>query len=119
MKLYDMLDNALYFQEVWIFEHNAYDQNMPLFKGTVNDARQDVENVWNYLMCEVEFFDCSCEILDIRVRNEQFEERFESHYFGSDRWGEKKEERPWRHSIEISQDKSNGWRNPDGLVRDS
>ena len=46
-----MLDRAMAHQTVWIFEHNAYDQNMPLFKGTVNDARIDKELVvWDYLM---------------------------------------------------------------------
>ena len=37
MTLYDMLDKAIADQEVWIFEHNAYDQNMPLFKGNIWD----------------------------------------------------------------------------------
>ena len=33
MVLYEMLDKAKYYQKVWIFKTNAYDQNMPIFKG--------------------------------------------------------------------------------------
>ena len=65
-----MLDKAMAHQKVWIFENNAYDQNMPLFQGTVNNARIEPElRVWDFLMCEVEFYDCSHGILDIRVSN--------------------------------------------------
>ena len=70
MTLYEMLDRAMAHQKVWIFEQNTYDQNMPLFKGTVNDARIDPElRVWDFLMCEVELYDCSNGILDIRVKD--------------------------------------------------
>ena len=105
MKLYDMLDKAMAGQKVWIFEHNAYDQNMPLFKGEVYDARSDQNAVWDYLMCEVDHFDCSDNILDIRVRDEYYEERLEGHYGRSDRWGKSRDERPWLYSIEIKEDK--------------
>ena len=64
LTLYEMLDRAMAHQKVWIYENNAYDQNMPLFKGTVNDARIEPElRVWDFLMCEVEFYDCSNGIL--------------------------------------------------------
>lgn len=33
MTLYEMLDVTFYYQPVWIYETNAYGQNMPLFKG--------------------------------------------------------------------------------------
>ena len=105
MTLWEMLDKTLYNQKVWIFESNAYDQNMPIFKGTVQEARSDTERVWNFLMCDVDHHECADSILDIRVRNEHYEERLEGHYIFSDRWGEKKEQRPWRYSIEISMEK--------------
>ena len=38
LTLYEMLDRAMAHQKVWIYENNAYDQNMPLFQGTVNDC---------------------------------------------------------------------------------
>lgn len=105
MTLYDMLDKAIADQEVWIFEHNAYDQNMPLFKGNIWDARADRETVWMYLMCEVDYYDCSYNILDIRVNDKYYEERLEGHYGRSDKWGKNKEERPWLYSIEIDEEK--------------
>lgn len=106
MTLWDMLDKTKYYQMVWIFETNAYDQNMPLFKGTVQDARQDTDRVWDYLMCEVETYDCDCGLLDIRVRDKYYNERLESHYtIASEHWGDRKEKRPWRHSCEIEMEK--------------
>lgn len=77
MTLYDMLDKTKYYQQVWIFETNAYDQNMPLFKGTVQDARRDTDRVWDYLMCAVDTYDCEGGLLDIRVRDEYYDERLE------------------------------------------
>lgn len=105
MTLYDMLDKTIVDQEVWIFEHNAYDQNMPLFRGNVWDARADQETVWMYLMCEVDYYVCSYNILDIRVNDKYYEERLEGHYGRSDKWGKNKGERPWLYSIEIDEEK--------------
>ena len=106
MTLYEMLDKAMAHQKVWIYENNTYDQNMPLFQGTVNDARIDPEIVvWDYLMCQIEYYDCSCGILDIRVRSENYGERFEKHYVYGDEWERDKSKRPWRYSIEISEEK--------------
>lgn len=106
MTLWDMLDKAKYYQKVWIFETNAYDQNMPLFKGTVDDARADTDCVWDYLMCEVETYDCQGGILDIRVHDKYYNEQLESHYtVCSGKWGRDKEKRPWRYSIEIDCEK--------------
>lgn len=116
MTLYEMLDCTKYYQQVWIFESNARDQNMPLFKGTVHEARGDTDRVWDYLMCQVEYYDCTVGgILDIRVRDEYFEEPLEGHYsIASHRWGEKKNERPWRYSIEIDQEKAEAALGGDG-----
>ena len=102
MTLWDMLDKTKYYQKVWIFETNAYDQNMPIFKGTVDEARRDADRVWDYLMCEVENYDCEGGLLDIRVRDKYYDERLEGHYsVCSDSWGDAIETRPWRFSCEI------------------
>ena len=101
MTLYEMLARTMYYQKVWIFETNAYDQNMPLFKGIVEDARKDTDKVWDFLMCEVEYYDCTTGILDIRVRNEFFNEKMEGHYTFGDEWGAEQSKRPWRYSAEI------------------
>lgn len=58
-ELFDIMrfhrDHAdMYFQKVWIFETNAYDQNMPIYKGNVQGAREEGDLVWDYLPCEVE-----------------------------------------------------------------
>ena len=107
MTLYEMLDKTLYYQTVWIFEHNAYDQNMPLFRGRVEDARKDTERVWNYLMCEVEHYEYVNGILDIRVRDEYYELRFEegNYTLTGRRWGRERNSRPWLYSAEIDADK--------------
>lgn len=105
MTLYDMLDKTKYYQQVWIFETNAYDQNMPLFKGTVDEARRDADMVWDYLMDGVEIYDCEGGILDIRVRTKDYNDHFENRYSNSDRWGDAVESRPWRWSIEIDMEK--------------
>lgn len=107
MTLYEMLDKTLYYQTVWIFEHNAYDQNMPLFRGSVEDARKDTERVWNYLMCEVDHYECVNGILDIRVRDEYYELRLEegNYTLTGRRWGRERNSRPWLHSAEIATDK--------------
>ena len=107
MTLYEMLDKTLYYQTVWIFEHNAYDQNMPLFRGRVQDARMDTEQVWSYLMCEVDHYECTGEILDIRVRDEYYEQRFEegNYRLSGEHWGRDRSRRPWLWSAEIDSDK--------------
>ena len=107
MTLYEMLDKAMAHQKVWIYENNAYDQNMPLFQGTVNDARIEPElRVWDFLMCEVEFYDCSHGILDIRVKDGNYNERLEEHYHFNEKWDRwDKNKRPWRYSCEIAEEK--------------
>lgn len=88
MTLYEMLDRTTAVQDVWIFETNTYDQNMPLFKGRVEDARVDRDSlVWSYLMCEVEYYDCSYGILDIRLKDEYYNFHLEDHYLSSGKWG--------------------------------
>ena len=106
MKLWDMLDKAMYYQKVWIFETNAYDQNMPLYKGNVQGAREEGNLVWDWLPCEVENYAYSDGILDIRVRDKHYEERLEGHYsIASEHWGDHMEKRPWRYSSEIEWEK--------------
>lgn len=104
MTLYEMLDKTLFNQIVWIYETNAYDQNMPIFKGVVEGARGDTERIWNYLMCEVDHYECNTGILLIKVKNEHYKSRMEEHYLFSEKWGVEKEKRPWRHSSEIDRE---------------
>lgn len=107
MTLYEMLDVTLYYQQVWIFETNAYGQNMPLFKGLVEEARANTEKVWMWLMAKVDHYQCNTGILVIKVVDERYEERLENHYFYSEKWGRERNERPWLYSCEIDDDLRN------------
>ena len=104
MTLYEMLDKTLYYQTVWIYEINAYDQNMPIFKGIVEEARRNTDRVWDYLMCEVDHYECNTGILLIKVKNVHFESKMDEHYMFSEKWGSEKESRPWRYSCEINRE---------------
>lgn len=105
MILYDMLNCTYYYQKVWIYVTNVYDQNMLVFKGTVQEARGDADSTWDFLTCEVDHYSLEeCGILLITVKNKYYEERLETQYTQSDRWGKKKEERPYLYWNEIKQE---------------
>lgn len=106
MTLWDMLDKTKYYQPVWIFETNDRGQNMPIFKGTVDEARRDGDNTWDYLPCEVERYDVSYGLLDIRVTGPWRSKTIAERYSGSDKWGDTMSERPWRYDTEIDTEKS-------------
>ena len=108
MTLYEMLDCTLYYQQVWIYNHNAYDQNMPIFKGKVEGARR-YQEVWNYLTCDVDHYECDTGILLIYVKDEFYEKRLEEgNYKGSSKWwGRERNKRPWLHTAEIREDLRN------------
>lgn len=104
MKLYDMLNATLYYQKVWIFETDAYDKNMPIFKGTVDEARKD-DYVWDYLQNEVNHYECNTGILVIFAKSSCFKEGLENNYTASaDDWGKDAQKRPWRYSAEINRE---------------
>lgn len=101
MTLYEMLDATHCCQPVCIYETNAYEQNMPLFKGTIDEARTD-DTVWNALINEVEQYHiCVPNILVIKVKSKRYDNHFEEHYSSSEKWGKDISQRPWRYSIEI------------------
>ena len=54
MTLYEVLDKSLYNGEVMIYSRNCYDQCIKIFEGIVSDARCDEDNVWKWLMSEVD-----------------------------------------------------------------
>lgn len=104
MKLYDMLDVTLYHQEVWIFETDAYDKNMPIFKGTVDEARKD-DYVWDYLQNKIDHYECNTGILVIFAKSSYFKEGLENNYtVYADEWGKDAPKRPWRYSAEINRE---------------
>ena len=99
MTLWDMLDKTLYYQKVFIYEHNTYGQHMLLFKGLIEDARKDTNNVWSYLMHDVSLYEYFEGVLVLYVIDEYYNEKLEGHYLGSDKWTN--ENRPWKHKTEI------------------
>lgn len=105
MTLWDMLDKALYYQKVQIYETNAYDQNMLIFKGKIQEARQDTDKVWDYLMCNVKLYEYHGDVLVIYVADEYYDERMEGHYLYSDKWTETN--RPWKRKLEIEKELNN------------
>ena len=96
-----MLNKTKYDLPVWIYETNDYDQNIQLFKGTIQEAREEGDRVWEHLMCQVDIFDYEYGILDIRVVTERCKELFaptpDKHIA--------KSQRTWRSSYEIDQEK--------------
>ena len=100
MTLYEMLDITLYYQPVQIFYTNAFDQNMPLFKGRVREARHD-EEMWDYLMHKVERYEIRNNVLIIFITDENYEYRLEDKEYKEcgARWT--RDNRPWKYSCEI------------------
>lgn len=104
MTLYDFWNNTLFYQKMYIYLTNAYDQNMPLFKGSRTDwmekecADGDSDLYW-HLSDTVEHWQVTPKgnIL-VKLRNEDYEKRMEDLYLFSDKWTDKN--RPWKYSIE-------------------
>lgn len=93
-----MLDRTNNDQGVWIYLVNSIDQNMPVFKGTVEAAKK-VTYLWPYLMVEVSEFQCTAGILVIKIKNDNYEKTCLS----AQSWGEL-EKRPWKYTYEINEE---------------
>lgn len=101
MTLYEMLDKTLYYGNVLIYHRNAYDQCIKIFQGAVSDARQD-EDVWDYLMREIDQWICGNEWMLIYVKFHYYNDRLENHYIYSDNWT--RENRPYKSSYEVKKE---------------
>lgn len=100
MTLYEMLDVTLCHGNVLIYSTNAYDQCMKLFQGTVSDARIDEAHVWDYLMQPVDGWICGNGWTLIYVKDKNYDDRLEKHYFNSAKWT--KEHHPYKNSCEVN-----------------
>ena len=107
MTLYEMLDNTIYYGEVMICARNAFDQCIYLFNGKVEDARKDTEDVWDYLMNEVDQWICGNEVMLIYVKHYGYEERLEKFYCNSDKWT--RDKRPYLFSSEVEKKLREYW----------
>lgn len=99
MTLWEMLDKTLYDGNVLIYERNTYDQCMKIFQGKVNDAKQDSDRVWDYLMQPIEQWICGNRWTLIYVKNHYYNDLLETQYSNSDKWT--REKHPWKSSYEV------------------
>lgn len=102
MTLWEMLDRTLYYGRVLIYSRNAYDQCVPIFRGKVQDAREEGNQVWDYLPYEVDQWICGKGATLIYVKHYDYENRLEKCYSNSDKWTEAK--RPYRRSYEVERE---------------
>lgn len=97
MTLYEMLDKTHYDQRVWIFEVNAYDQHVTIYKGEIEGARTDTDSAWLYLLSEVESYYYASGILVIDIKKEEYNKKL-------DGWNDDRRKRGWSFSCEITED---------------
>ena len=112
MTLYDIVSKAQYMQVFSIYLTNAYDQNIPIARGTRNemiglDAEENDENFFNHLMCQVEYYHITENgVMVIFIRDEHFEEQASYNYSDEyvKRWDKfNPKTRPWLHGIETEE----------------
>jgi hypothetical protein len=110
--LYDLVSKAQYMQVFSIYLTNAYDQNIPIARGTrtemiAMDAEENEEDFFRHLMCEVEYFHITDKrIMVVFIRDEHFEDRASYNYSDEyvKRWDNfNPKTRPWLHGIETEE----------------
>ena len=110
MILWDILKTTAYSTKICVFAMNAYDQNIPVFRGTVGDARCDGENEYccfDYMTAEVEIMCLQNNIIDIRVKANEYDKLVEDCYDRKyvESWKRyDKSTRPYLYSAEISRE---------------
>ena len=81
MTLYDIVSKAQYMQVFSIYLTNAYDQNIPIARGTRRemlrlDVEENEEDFFNHLMCQVEYFHITEKgVMVVFIRDEQSEDK--------------------------------------------
>lgn len=112
MTLYDIVSKAQYMQVFSIYLTNAYDQNIPIARGTRNemlelDAEENEEDFFKHLMCQVEYYHITENgVMVIFIRDEHFEEQASYNYSDEyvKRWDKfNPKTRPWLHGIETEE----------------
>ena len=109
MRLYDMLEPAMYYQQFSVYINNAADQNLLIGRGTRAEMLNEKEHgacVFDHLMDKVEFW-CMNKASDrvlVFIRDDHFDEYVEERFSTSDDWGKGPEERPWRFSSETERE---------------
>ena len=112
MTLYDIVSKAQYMQVFSIYLTNAYDQNIPIARGTRRemvwlDEKENEEDFFNHLMCQVEYFHITEKrVMVVFIRDEHFEEQASYNYSDEyvKRWDKfNPKTRPWLHGIETEE----------------
>lgn len=112
MTLYDIVSKAQYMQVFSIYLTNAYDQNIPIARGTRNemielDVNENEEKFFNHLMCQVEYFHITEKaVMVIFIKDEHFDEEVSYKYSDEyvERWDEyDPKTRPWLHGFETEE----------------
>ena len=112
MTLYDIVSKAQYMQVFSIYLTNAYDQNIPIARGTRSemismDADENEEDFFKHLMCDVEYFHITDKgVMVVFIRDEHFEEPASFNYSDEyvKRWDNfNPKTRPWLHGIETEE----------------
>lgn len=111
MTLYDIVSRAQYMQVFSIYLTNAYDQNIPISRGTrsemIENDEDNEENFFNHLMCEVEYYHITKNgVMVVFIKDENYE-RNASFNYSKDyvkRWDmSDPKTRPWLFGIETEE----------------
>ena len=80
MTLWDMLSSCVFSNHVCIYATNIYNENVCLHKGSILEARNDIENIFPYLGKKVELWQVIEGIIVIIVKNYKYNKRLKKQY---------------------------------------
>jgi hypothetical protein len=94
-----MLNDTLFYQKTRIYYCDCFGRYIPIFKGKVNNARGDVDEVWSHLKDDIDIYFCKNDTLIIFTKDEYYEVGLDKRYANSSQWNEKN--RPYKKYSEI------------------
>lgn len=93
MKLYDILEAALYSQQFSVYITNIYDQNLLIGRGTraemLDERNGEQGDIFNHLMDKVSHWVIRNGRMIVFIEDEYCNDRVEKRFSNSDRWGER------------------------------
>ena len=112
MTLYDLLNTGQYMQMYSVYVTNAYDQNIPISRGTLSYMLAYIVNesdstLFEHLMDKVEYYHTTEKgVMVIFLRDEHFEETADYNYSDDyvDKWNPRDPKtRPYLYGIETEE----------------
>ncbi len=109
MKLWDLLNAAQYTQVFSIYTQNAYDQNIPVARGTrpemiALDCKEGEERLFGHLMHEVDGYSINKNgVMVVFLRDKDYDRMADEQYRAEyvEKWDRKDpDSRPWLFGIE-------------------